>query len=298
MAQIHDIKRRINSTAGTRKITQAMQRLAFVKMGAAKRRAEALRPYRAHLLRIMGRLRRVNQDEVPAMLARHGRTARVGLIVVSTDKGLCGALNLRLLQLCLAQMRSWQQAGRTTTVTVIGRRGLGTLRRAGANIVSQAIDVGDSLDVVQEDLIGAIAVPLQQYLAGEIDQLYVAANRFINTLNYEPTLLRLLPIGKDIEPAPEAPPAGASDPGVDYVYEPDAGAVINMLMMRYVEALIYAAIAENTACEHCARMTAMKTATDNASRLIDELPLEYNQQRQNAITQELIEITAGADAVR
>lgn len=298
MSQLNEIKRKIGSVSKTRAITEAMQRIASVKVGYARRRAEAVRPYTQALLGILRRLVTVRPEYAPALMRSKG-SGGVGLFVVTTDKGLCGALNVRLLQLCVRKMQSWQEAGQQVYVTAVGNRGLGVLRGAGANIVAEAASVsGDVLE--SEELLGAVAVALQQFIDGEIDQLWVATNRFVNALAYEPVLERLLPVEADLlehisisAPAPAANPADS----VDYLYEPDPEHSINLLLMRYVESMMYRAVADNVACEHSARMMAMKAASDNATRLIDLLTHSYHKTRQEAITRELIELTAGADAL-
>lgn len=297
MSQLQEIKRQIHSVSKTRTITEAMERMATIKVGVARQRAEAVRPYSRALLAILSRLMAVHGDHRPPLMRRRSGGG-VGLLVITTDKGLCGALNLRLLQMCLRQLISWRDAGRQVSVTVVGARGIGVLRRAGARIVAEVSGVtGDLLE--SEELLGALAVPLHQFIDGEIDQLYVATNRFENVLVHEPMLERLLPV----DPALLSAVPGSDTPiealgGVDYLYEPNATQVMDQLMLRYVESMIYRAIAENQACEHSARMTAMRAATDNATRVIDEMTMRYNKARQETITREIIEITAGADALK
>jgi len=292
MPQLREIRQQIASIGQTRQITLAMQRIAFIKMRRAKEFALMLRPYSRNLNRIVARLIAVETDYLPALRAQRQPARRIGLIVVTTDKGLCGALNTRLLHLAVSQIDSWQQAGREVSVTAIGARGLGTLRRAGARIVAQAINTGEIGGAgSMEPLIGAVAVPLHQFIDKEIDALYVATNRFVNSLQHEPALARILPFDPRMLELP------APDGSVDYVYEPEPGPVIDAALLRYVETVILRAIAENAACEQSARMTAMKSASENASRMIDELTVQYNKRRQEAITRELAEIIAGADAL-
>lgn len=292
MSQLREIRQQIASIGQTRQITQAMQRIAFIKMRRAKERALTLRPYSRHLNRIVARLMALETDVRPALLASRLPAHRIGMIVVTTDKGLCGSLNTRLLHMAVTQLDSWQRAGREVSVTAIGARGLGVLRRAGARIVAQAVHVGELGTDDADALMGAIAVPLHQFIDGEIDALFVATNRFVNSLQHEPVLARFLPFSPEML---ELPAPGSS---VDYLYEPEPGPVIDAALMRYVETVIFRAIAENAACEQSARMTAMKAATENASRMIDELTVKYNKRRQEAITNELEEIIAGADALR
>jgi F-type H+-transporting ATPase subunit gamma len=291
MSQLQDIRGQIASVRQTRQITQAMQRIAFIKMRNAKERAETLRPYARHLNRIVARLMAVDQGPLPPLMARRQPAARIGVLVVTTDKGLCGALNIRLLSMVLGQLALWQQAGCQVSVTAIGSRGLRTLRRAGARIVAQAIDVGEPGAAHASALLGALAVPLHQFIDGQIDALYVASNHLINTLQYEPVLARFLPFGPEMLEL--ALPAGT----VDYRYVPPPAEAVDALLLRYVETAIYRAIVENAACEQCARMAAMKAATENATRVIDELTVRYHRSRQEAITRELSEIVAGAAAL-
>jgi len=292
MSQLREIRRQIASIGQTRQITQAMQRIAFIKMRRAKDSALMLRPYSRNLNRIVARLMALETDYRPALLAHREPAHRIGLIVVATDKGLCGALNTRLLHMAVTQLDSWQRAGREVSVTAIGARGLSTLRRAGAHIVAQAVNVGEIGAGDAQALMGAVAVPLHQFIDGEIDALFLAANRFVNSLQHEPTLGRFLPL--DARLMPDLRTSGAS---VDYLYEPEPGPVIDAALLRYVETMILRAIAENAACEQSARMTAMKSASENASRMIDELTVEYHKRRQEDITRELAEIIAGTQAL-
>lgn len=295
MSQLQEIKRQIGSVRKTRTITEAMQRIAFIKMGHARQRAESVRPYSRAVLAILARLMAVHPDYRPPLMRRHTSDA-VGLLVITTDKGLCGPLNLRLLQLCVSQLQSWRQAGRDVQLTVIGSRGLATLRRAGARIVAQASNIaGDPL--ASEELLGALQVPLHQFIDGQISQLYIATNRFASMLHHEPLLERLLPVDPRLIQVPEGEPLDPTS-GIDYLYEPGPNQVIDQLLLRYIESTMYRAVAENIACEHAARMTAMKAATDNATHVIESLTTRYNKTRQESITREIIEITAGADALQ
>ena len=288
MSQLREIRRQIASIGQTRQITQAMQRIAYIKMRRAKDSALMLRPYSRHLNRIVARLMALQTDYRPALLARREPARRIGLIVVATDKGLCGALNTRLLHMAVTQLDAWQRAGREVSVTAIGARGFGALRRAGARIVAQAVNVGEIGAGNAQALMGAVAVPLHQFIDGEIDELFVAANRFVSALQHEPMLGRFLPLD------PRLHVTGGS---VDYLYEPEPGPVIDAALLRYVETVILRAIAENAACEQSARMAAMKSASENASRMIDELTVQYHKRRQEDITRELAEIIAGAQAL-
>ena len=294
MAQTSDIRRQIDSVGKTRQITDAMRRIAYVKMSHARKRAESLRPYTRALIRVVARLMRVDRDYVPALM-RVRPQRRIGLIVVSTDRGLCGALNARLLALCQQQIEQWQGQGCQVVVTAIGSRGAQALTRAGHAPQAEATHIGDVPDLDVEALLGAISVPLHQFLDGQIDAIHVASNHFVNALKHQPRVLRFAPfdpaLGRDL------PSTGQGGLAIDYLYEPDPHTVIDGVLLRYVEAGILRAIIENLACEHSARMTAMQSASDNASRLIDELTHRYHKTRQEAITRELAEIVSGAQAL-
>lgn len=299
LTNTRDIRAQIANISKTRKITKAMQQISFAKLAQARKRAEAIRPYGRILRGMMARLVRVDQDYQPALMARRVPAHRIGMIVVTTDKGLCGPLNTRLLQQVVAQLASWEQARREVLLTVVGLRGLSTLGRAGFKVVAH-VPCGCEFQH-SEELLGTMSVPIMQFLKGEIDELYVATNRFVNTLNYEPIVSRFLPLDERLVgvPAYLQPPAmaRAEYAPVDYVYEPGEQEAVDALLRRYVETIIYQAVAENSACEQAARMTAMKAATENADRRVDELTLQYHKARQEAITRELIEIVAGAAAV-
>lgn len=298
MTNTRDIRAQIANISKTRKITSAMQQISFAKLAQARKRAEAIRPYGRILRGMMARLVRVDQDYQPALMARRVPAHRIGVIVVTTDKGLCGPLNTRLLQQVVAQLSSWEQARRDVSLTVVGLRGFSTLSRAGFKVVAH-VPCGCEFQH-SEELLGTMSVPIMQFLKGEIDELYVATNRFVNTLNYEPVVSRFLPLDDQLVGVPEylQPAIGhASYAPVDYVCEPGEPEAVDALLRRYVETIIYQAVAENAACEQAARMTAMKSATENADRRVEELTLQYHKARQEAITRELIEIVAGAAAI-
>jgi F-type H+-transporting ATPase subunit gamma len=286
-----DSRRQSDSVGTTRQITEAMRRIAYVKMNHARKRAESLRPYSRALVRIVARLMRVERDYIPALMQVRAQQ-RVGLIVVSTDRGLCGALNARLLARCQTQINQWQAAQCAVSITAIGSRGAQALAGAGHTLQAEAINIGDVPHLDVEALLGAISVPLHQFLAGEIDAIYVASNHFVNVLTQQPALVRFAPFDPAL--AIELPDTLS----VDYLYEPDPHTVIDGVLLRYVETGILRAIVENVACEHSARMTAMQAASDNATHLIDELTRRFHKTRQEAITRELAEITGGAQALQ
>jgi len=291
MAGGQEIRSKIKSVQSTRKITKAMEMVAASKMRKAQERMRAARPYGEKIRRLAANLSHANVTEY-----RHvalGRPApavvkRVGLILVTTDKGLCGGLNTNILRLALASMREWETGGATDIrVTCIGSRGLGFMQRLGANVVSQVVGLGDAPHL--EKLIGPVKVMIDAFRAGELDAVHLAYTRFVNSLKQDPVIEPLLPLSGERMGTPEH--------GWDYLYEPDAQTVIDELLLRYVEALIYQALAENLASEQSARMAAMKAATDNAGNVIKELQLVYNKARQTAITTEISEIVGGAAAI-
>ena len=287
---VREIRAKIGSVTRTRKITRAMEMMARTKMAAAQRRARVFRPYADRIRAIAVRLHEDKPDYASAFLARRTPVTRVGLIVVSTDRGLCGALNSRLLLKCSEALAAWQQAGVKAEVSVVGSRGIGPLHRHGANIVARTGVLADDLHF--DAFFGAVTVPLGGFLSGQLDEVYIAYNHLSSALSYEPRFERVLPIdglkpdGKSIaEPPPE------------YIYEPDPKPVVDALLLRYVESLVYQAIAENNACEQCARVLAMQAATDNADRMIKDLTMLYHKTRQAEITTELCDIVSGASAV-
>lgn len=302
MAGIKEIRNKIKSVQNTRKITKAMEMVAASKMRKAQERMRAGRPYATKVRDIAANLMQAHPDyKHPYMVERDVRAA--GVVVVSTDKGLCGGLNTNILRLVLARLKEFEQQNIEVQFTALGSKGASTLSRIDAKIVSQEVQLGDRPNL--ERLIGAVKVQLDDFVDGKIDAVYLASNRFVNTMRQEPMFVRLLPL-----------PSGLTDPfqteedesvatngtassqyGWDYIYEPDAKAVIDDLLMRYVEGLVYQAVAENMASEQSARMVAMKAASDNAKKVIDDLQLVYNKTRQAAITKEISEIVGGAAAV-
>ena len=290
MAAGKEIRTKIKSVESTRKITKAMEMVAASKMRKAQERMKAARPYAEKIARVATHLAYAHPEYKHPFVIARDNVRRVGLIVVSSDKGLCGGLNTNAFRLVVNQMKQWDAAGTGIDVTAIGNRGLGFMQRLGANVVSQLVNIGDTPHM--EKLIGPIKVMLDAYLDGRIDALYIVYNRFINTMKQEPTLTQLLPLAQ-LESVEEA----SLKTHWDYIYEPDAKPVVDGMLMRYIESLVYQGVAENIACEQSARMVAMKSASDNAKTVIGELKLIYNKTRQAAITKELSEIVAGAAAV-
>ena len=292
MAVGKEIRGKIKSVENTKKITKAMEMVAASKMRKAQDRMHAARPYAEKVRDIAANLGMANPEYVhPFMKTNDVKTA--GLIVVTTDKGLCGGLNTNVLRQVTNQIRDLQSAGVSTRAVAIGNKGFGFLNRVGAPVVANAIQLGDTPHL--EKLIGPVKVLLDAYERGELSAVYLSYTKFINTMKQEPVVQQLLPLSQD-KMVEEARASGRAH-SWDYIYEPDAQSVIDDLLRRYVEALVYQAVAENMASEQSARMVAMKAATDNAGNVIDELKLVYNKTRQAAITKELSEIVAGAAAV-
>ena len=288
MATGKEIRGQIKSFENTKKITKAMEMVSVSKMRKAQERMRAARPYADKVRSIAAHLGDANPEYVhPFMKLNDAKT--VGIIVVTTDKGLCGGLNTNVLRVVTNKLRDLQGAGKDVQAVAIGSKGLGFLNRVGAKVVSQATALGDTPHL--EKLIGPVKVLLDAYSEGKVSAVYLSYTKFINTMRQEPVVEQLLPLSS------EEMRKHKSGPGWDYLYEPDAQSVIDDLLVRYVESLIYQAVAENMASEQSARMVAMKAATDNAGNIIGELKLVYNKTRQAAITKELSEIVAGAAAV-
>lgn len=302
MAGIKEIRTKIKSVQNTRKITKAMEMVAASKMRKAQERMRAGRPYATKVYEIASHLMEANPEYTHPYLVEHGELKAVGIVVVSTDKGLCGGLNTNIMRLVLNRMREFNGNNVRTQFTAFGNKGLGVLTRIGAEVVSQEIGLGDQPEL--DRLIGSIKVQLDDFLGGRIDAIYIATNRFVNTMKQEATFTRLLPLpGKLVDPYHAASASGQEDEAVtagygwDYLYEPDAQTVIDELLQRYVEGLVFQCVAESMASEQSARMVAMKSASDNAKKVIGELQLVYNKTRQAAITKEISEIVGGAAAV-
>lgn len=287
MAGIKEIRTQIKSIQNTQKITKAMEMVAASKMRRAQDRMQATRPYAEKIRKVIGHLALSHPEYKHPFMMEREQTQRLGLIVVSSDRGLCGGLNINLFRKLLREMKVWREEGHEVDVAVIGGKAQGFFKRIGANVISQASGLGDSPDLME--LIGTVKVMLDAYSEGRIDRLYLASNEFVSTMSQQPGIETVLPLV----------PAENEEIKYywDYIYEPDAPEVLDRLLTRYVESLVYQGVVENIACEMAARMVAMKSATDNAGSLINELQLVYNKARQAAITQEISEIVSGAAAV-
>ncbi|HOB01674.1 MAG TPA: F0F1 ATP synthase subunit gamma [Casimicrobium huifangae] len=292
MAGSKEIRTKIKSVQNTRKITKAMEMVAASKMRKAQERMRAARPYADKVRNIAAHMSEANPEYRHPFLIKRSGSSKAGMIVVTTDKGLCGGLNTNILRAVVAKLKELEAAGNKVQVTAIGNKGFGFMNRMGATLVSHVIGLGDTPHL--EKLIGAVKVQLDAYEKGEVDSVYLAYTRFINTMKQEAVVQQLLPLTSDkLEQSAEEKRAYSWD----YIYEPDAQTVVDELLVRYVEALVYQAVAENMASEQSARMVAMKAASDNAKNVIAELQLSYNKARQAAITKELSEIVSGAAAV-
>lgn len=287
MAGAREIRTKIRSIQSTQKITKAMEMVAASKMRKAQERMAAARPYAEKMRAVVSHLAHAHPEYRHLWLDER-EARRVGLIVVTTDRGLCGALNVNLFRLVLQQMRQWEEHGLEVDICAIGNKGLQFFSRFGGRVVCHATHLGDAPAL--EDLLGAVKAMLDSYDEGRIDRLHMAHNHFVNTMTQRPRLHQLLPITADKVDERLAH-------HWDYIYEPEPKAVVGTLMTRYVESLIYRGVVENVACEMAARMVAMKAASDNAGTLIDELQLAYNKARQATITREIAEIVGGAEAV-
>ena len=289
MASGKEIRTKIKSVQNTRKITKAMEMVAASKMRKAQERMRAARPYAEKIRRLAANLSQANVTEYKhPFLVRKDQVKRVGLILVTTDKGLCGGLNTNIQRVAVTAMKEWEGSGVTEIkACCIGNKGLGFMQRIGAKVVSKVTQMGDTPHL--EKMIGPVKLMLDAFQNDELDAVYIAYTRFINTMKQEPVLEQLLPLAGEKLGTPES--------AWDYLYEPDPQVVIDEMLVRYVEALVYQAVAENMASEQSARMVAMKAASDNAKNVIGELQLVYNKTRQAAITKELSEIVGGAAAV-
>lgn len=287
MAGSKEIRTKIKSVENTRKITRAMEMVAAAKMRKAQDRMRAARPYAEKIRNVAAHLSRANPEYKHAFLEKRDTVKNVGLIIVTSDKGLCGGLNTNVLRLAVNEMKTWEGEGKGLLVCPIGNKGFSFMNRIGAKVQSSLTGLGDTPHV--EKLIGAIKAMLDAYVAGEIDAIYLSYNHFINTMKQEPRVEQLLPLSGE--------KMGTSEGNWDYIYEPDAKKVIDELLLRYIESLVYQAVVENMASEQSSRMVAMKAASDNAKNVISELKLVYNKARQAAITKEISEIVGGAAAI-
>ena len=287
MAGSKEIRTKIKSVENTRKITKAMEMVAASKMRKAQERMRAARPYAEKIRNVAAHLSKASSEYKHPFLIKRENVANVGLIVISSDKGLCGGLNTNVLRMSINQMKTWESDKKGVSVSAIGNKAFGFMTRVGANVKSHVAGLGDTPHI--DKLIGPVKLLLDAYIAGEIDQLFVCYTRFINTMKQEPVMEQVLPLtGESL---------GTAEGHWDYIYEPGAQEVIDDLMVRYIESLIFHAVAENMASEQSARMVAMKSASDNAKSVIGELKLVYNKARQAAITKEISEIVGGAAAV-
>src|SRR5512139_1425105 len=297
MAGTKEIRLKIKSVQNTRKITKAMEMVAASKMKKAQERMRMGRPYAQRILNIAMHAAQANAEYKHPLLTRRAEVKRVGAVVITTDKGLCGGLNTNLLRLVLNQHKEWLAKGIEVEYCTIGNKGFGFVNRMGGKVVSQVVNYGDRPSL--ERLIGPVKMLVDGYLEGRLDEIHVFSNRFVNTMKQEPAHGTMVPImlewktpdGQDVDQEK----VGAGN--WDYLYEPDAKTVLDELLVRYLETFVYQAAAENIASEQSARMVAMKAASDNARNIIEELQLVYNKSRQAAITKELSEIVGGAAAV-
>ncbi|CAB3760591.1 F0F1 ATP synthase subunit gamma [Paraburkholderia solisilvae] len=295
MAGMKEIRGKIKSVQNTRKITKAMEMVAASKMRRAQERMRAARPYADKVRDIAAHMSRANPEYRHPFMVSNDAAKTAGFILVTTDKGLCGGMNTNVLRASLQKFKELEGEGKTIDATAIGSKGLGFLNRLRAKVASNVVQLGDTPHL--EKLIGAVKVQLDLYSEGKVSAVYLAYTRFINTMKQEPVIEQLLPLSADKFEASDDGDKTTPSTSWDYIYEPDAQTVVDELLVRYVEALVYQAVAENMASEQSARMVAMKAASDNAKTVINELQLSYNKSRQAAITKELSEIVGGAAAV-
>ena len=287
MAGSKEIRTKIKSVQNTRKITKAMEMVAASKMRKAQERMRTARPYGEKIRNVAAHISHANPEYRHPFLIARDTVKRVGIIVITTDKGLCGGLNTNVLRQVVNNMKQWETEGEEFDVCCIGNKGFSFMQRMGANVASHVVGLGDKPHM--EKLIGAVKVMLDAYVADRFDRLIIFYNKFVNTMKQEAVMEQLLPLAGE--------KLGVPSGSWDYIYEPEAKTVLDQALSRYVEALIYQAVSENMASEQSARMVAMKSASDNAGDVIDELTLIYNKSRQAAITKELSEIVGGAAAI-
>jgi len=296
MAGSKEIRNKIKSVQSTRKITKAMEMVAASKMKRAQDRMRAARPYVERAFAIAMHIAKANTEYRHPFLVRRDDVRRVGVVVITTDKGLCGGLNTNVLRVVTQRFKEWRGKGIEVDFVAIGNKGAGFLNRMGATTVSSVVQLGDRPRL--ERLVGAVKVLIDEYLEGRIDEIHIFSTSFVNTMKQDPRQIRIVPIPEEYRTAAgELRTSGLSDGSWDYIYEPDARELLNGMMNRYLEAVIFQMVNENIASEQSARMVAMKAASDNAGKIINELQLIYNKTRQAAITKELSEIVGGAAAV-
>ncbi|OED46600.1 F0F1 ATP synthase subunit gamma [Endozoicomonas sp. (ex Bugula neritina AB1)] len=286
MAGAKEIRTQIGSIKSTQKITSAMEMVAASKMRKAQDRMETSRPYAERIRQVVGHVAHANAEYKHSFMTER-EVKRVGYIIVSTDRGLCGGLNINLFKQTVQSMSGWKDQNVEIDLCLIGSKAVSFFRSYGGNVVAALTHIGDAPNIA--DLIGGVKVMLDSYDEGRIDRLFVVNNEFVNTMSQKPEVQQLLPLVPDEDASLRRP--------WDYLYEPDAKQLLDGLLVRYIESQVFQAVVENNACEQAARMVAMKSATDNAGDLIDDLQLVYNKARQSAITQELSEIVSGAAAV-
>ena len=296
MAGSKEIRNKIKSVQSTRKITKAMEMVAASKMKKAQDRMRQSRPYVYRVFNIVMHIAKANTEYHHPFLVKREPVKRVGAIVITTDKGLCGGLNTNVLRLVLAQHKEWRAKNIDVDYVALGNKGVGFLQRMGANIVSQAVQLGDRPRL--DRLVGPVKVLIDAYISGQIDEIHVFSTLFVNTMRQEARHAHIVPIPDQYTtPTGEVRKVDVSDGSWDYIYEPDARELLDGMMRRYMEAVVFQMVNESIASEQSARMVAMKAASDNAGKIINELQLIYNKTRQAAITKELSEIVGGAAAV-
>ncbi len=293
MAGSKEIRTKIKSVENTRKITRAMEMVAASKMRKAQERMRAARPYAEKIRQVAAHLSHANPEYKHPFLIKKAQVKNVGIIIITSDKGLCGGLNTNILRQALSQMKVWNSESKKVQVCSIGNKGFSFMTRIGADVKSHLIGLGDTPRI--SSLVGVVKVMLDAYTAGEVDAIYIAYNDFVNTMKQEPKMRLLLPLSDDQLAGDQRKTELTSI--WDYIYEPESKSVVDELLRRYVESLVYNAVTENQASEQSARMVAMKAASDNAKEVIGELKLVYNKARQAAITKEISEIVGGAAAV-
>ncbi len=281
-----EIRAKISSVTNTKKITKAMEMVAASKMRKATARMEATKPYVEKVKRVIAHVAGAHPEYKHPYTQPRATVKRVGLVVISSDRGLCGGLNSNLFRAILPRLKAWQEQGVVVELALVGNKSQTFFRSYGGNVVATVSDLGDTPHI--EDLVGTIKVVLDKFDEGDIDEVHLASNEFVNTMTQKPTVQMLVPLQAE---------ENTNEGHWDYLYEPDAPTALNLLMRRYIEATVFGAVVENSSCEQGARMVAMKSATDNAGDMINELKLSYNKARQAAITAEISEIVAGSAAV-